>query len=100
MIKSIGSASAVLVTTLSLGAFAEGESVNCDTAQDDIAKLQAEKKSTLEQMEKGVTSIAPAGFVLNTLAGTEGESQEIASGEYNKRIDAHIALIKSTCGID
>jgi hypothetical protein len=51
-------------------------------------------------MEKGVTSIAPAGFVLNTLAGTEGEDREIATGEYNKRIDAHIALIKSTCGID
>jgi hypothetical protein len=45
-------------------------------------------------------SFAPAGFVLNTLAGTEGEDREIATGEYNKRIDAHIALIKSTCGID
>jgi len=51
-------------------------------------------------MEKGVTSIALAGFVLNTLAGTEGESQDIAPGEYSKRIDAHIALIKSTCAIE
>ncbi len=64
-----------------------------------MAKLQAEKSSTLDQMAKGVTSIAPAGFVLNTLAGPEGEDQDIATGEYNKRIDAHIALIKSTCGI-
>ena len=47
-----------------------------------------------------MTSIVPAGFVLNTLAGTEGESQEIVTGEYNERIDAHIALIKSTCGIE
>ncbi len=94
------SASALLLATLSFGALAEDASVDCDSAQADIAKLQAEKSSTLEQMEKGVTSIAPAGFVLNTMAGTEGENQEIATGEYNKRIDAHIALIKSTCGID
>ena len=46
-----------------------------------------------------MTSITPAGFVLNTLTGKEGENTEIATGEYNKRIEAHIALIKSTCGI-
>ena len=100
MRNSIFAASAMLLATLSFGALAEDAAVNCDTAQADIAKLEAEKKSTVEQMEKGVTSIMPAGFVLNTLAGTEGKNADIATGDYNKRIDAHIALIKSTCGIE
>lgn len=100
MNQSIIAASAMLLATLSFGALAEDASVNCDSAKEDIAKLQAEKKSTAEQMEKGVTSIMPSTFVLNTLAGTEAKNQEIATGEYNKRIDAHIALIKSTCGTE
>jgi hypothetical protein len=61
--------------------------------------LEAEKKSTLVQMEKGVASVAPAGIMLGVLAGTREENKEIATGEYNERIDAHIELIKSSCGI-
>jgi hypothetical protein len=99
MKKSIVAASAMLLATLSVGALAEDAKVNCDTAQQDIATLEAEKKSSLEQVEKGVTSIMPSTAVLHMMTGTEKESQEIASGEYNKRIDDHIALIKSTCGI-
>ena len=97
---SVFAASAMLLATLSIGTVAEDSSVNCDMAAQDIAALEAEKKSTLEQMKKGVTSIAPTGFVLNTMAGTEKKNQEIATGEYNQRIDDHIALINSTCGID
>jgi len=92
------SASAMLLATLSFGTLAEDVSVNCDTAQKDIAALEAEKKSTAEQMEKGVATVAPAGIVLGTLAGSRDENKEIATGEYNEQIDAHIALIKSTCG--
>jgi hypothetical protein len=99
MKKSIVAASAMLLATLSFGALAEDAKVNCDTAQQDIAALEGEKNSSLEQMEKGVTSIMPSTAVLHMMTGTEKESQAIASGEYNKRIDDHIALIKSACGI-
>jgi hypothetical protein len=99
MTKSILSRSALLLTILSFGALAEDTSVNCDTAKEDIAKLEAEKKSSLEQMEKGVTSIMPSTAVLHLMTGKQEESKEIASGEYNERIDTHIELIKSTCGI-
>jgi len=94
------SAASILLATLSFSALAEDPAVNCDTAQDGIAKLQAEKKSSLEQMEKGVTSVMPSTAVLHMVMGTQEESKEIASGEYNQRIDAHIALIKSTCGVE
>jgi hypothetical protein len=74
--------------------------VNCDTATQDIAHLESEKKSSLEQAEKGVTSIMPSTAALHLITGTQQESKEIASGEYNEKIDAHIALIKSTCGME
>lgn len=51
-------------------------------------------------MEKGVTSVMPSTAVLHLMTGTQQESKEIASGEYNERIDAHIERIKSTCGIE
>lgn len=90
----------LLLATLSAGSLGQEASVNCDTANEDIAKLEAEKKSSLEQMEKGVTSVMPSTAVLHLMTGTQQESKEIASGEYNERIDAHIERIKSTCGIE
>ena len=94
------SAAALLLATLSFGALAADAQVNCGTAKEDITKLEAEKKSSLEQMEKGVTSIMPSTAALHLMTGKQEESKEIASGEYNEKIDAHIALIKSTCGIE
>jgi len=37
------SAASILIATLSFGALATDPAVNCDSAQEDIAKLQAEK---------------------------------------------------------
>ena len=39
-------------------ALAEDAPVNCDTAKEDIAKLEAEKKSSLEQMDKTYQAIS------------------------------------------
>lgn len=100
MMNSMLFPSALILALLSFGALAVDPSVNCDTAKEDIAKLEAEKKSSIEQAEKGVTSIMPSTAVLHMMTGTQEESKEIASGEYNQRIDAHIKLIKSTCGIE
>ena len=74
---------ALLLVTLSTASLGQEASVNCDTAKEDIAKLESEKKSSLEQAEKGVTSIMPSTAVLHILTGTQQESKEIASGEYN-----------------
>ncbi len=72
----------------------------CHNAHQDLVYLEHEKKSTLERMAKGVTAIMPTGLVMHTLTGTEEDTVEIATGEYNKRIDMRIAEIKDTCGID
>ena len=73
--------------------------VNCATAEGDIRMLESEKAHVGKEMLAGVSSFSPAGFVLGIATGTEGEKLEVAGGEYNKKIDAKIAEIKSTCGL-
>ncbi len=73
--------------------------IDCANAPQQLAHLEHEKKSTIERIGKGVTSIMPVGLVLNLLKGTEKEHLEMATGEYNDRIDAHIAEIKKACDI-
>ena len=73
--------------------------VNCATAEGDIRILEGEKAHVAEQVASGVTAIAPAGFALGVVTGTEGDKLEVASGDYNDQIDKKIAEIKSTCGL-
>ncbi len=72
---------------------------NCATAHEDIAHLEHEKKSTVERMAKGVSAIMPLGFVLHSVTGTEKDTVEMATGDYNRRIDMRIAEIKDACRI-
>ena len=76
------------------------ETVNCATADGDIRVLQGEKAHVAEQIALGVTAIYPAGLVIGLLTGTEGTKFRVATGEYNKMIDAKIAEIKTNCGLN
>ncbi len=76
------------------------EAVNCTTADGDIRVLQGEKSHVAEQIALGVTAIYPAGLVLGLLTGTEGIKFRVATGEYNKMIDAKIAEIQTSCGLE
>jgi hypothetical protein len=73
--------------------------INCATAQGDLRSLQHEKANVAEQIAMGVTMIYPAGLVIGLVTRTEGTKYQVATGEYNKMIDARIAEIKSTCGV-
>lgn len=73
--------------------------ISCTNAQADIVHLEHEKKSTVERITKGVTAILPIGLVLNLAKGTEDDAVQMATGEYNDRIDVRIAEIKDTCGL-
>jgi hypothetical protein len=73
--------------------------INCATAQGDIRILQQEKANVVERIAEGATSIYPAGLVIGVVAGTETTKLQVAIGEYNQKIDARIAEIKQTCGI-
>jgi hypothetical protein len=73
--------------------------INCATAQGDLRTLQSEKANVAERIAEGVTSIYPASLVVGVAAGTEGTKLQVATGDYNKMIDARMAEIKQTCGI-
>ena len=73
--------------------------VNCATAEGDIRVLESEKANVAQQVAMGVTAIVPASLVVGILTLTEGEKIKVATGEYNKALEAKIAEIKSTCGL-
>ena len=73
--------------------------VNCATAEADLGVLKKEKANAGEQAAAGVTSIMPIGLVSGIVTGTAKDKFKVATGEYNKQIDAKIAEIKKTCGL-
>jgi len=73
--------------------------IDCSTAQADIATLNSEKARTSQEIEAGASSIIPIGAVAHLFGGSEKQSFEIGTGEYNKKLDAKIAQIKEQCNI-
>jgi PBP1b-binding outer membrane lipoprotein LpoB len=73
--------------------------VDCSTAAADIKTLNAEKARTSQEIEDGVGSIIPVGAVAHLFGGSEQESLEIGTGEYNKKLDVKIAEIKQQCNL-
>jgi len=73
--------------------------INCSTAQGDLRSLQHEKANLAQEVAAGVTMIYPVGLVVGVVTRTEGTKYQVATGEYNKMIDARMAEIKSTCGV-
>jgi hypothetical protein len=78
---------------------AEKMPVNCATAEGDIRMLQSEKANVAQQAAMGVTAVAPIGLVAGLLTRTEGAKVKVATGDYNKALDAKISEIKTTCSI-
>ena len=79
---------------------AEQMSVNCATADGDLRLLRSEKAHVLEQLAMGATAIYPAGAVVGIVTGTEGTKLQVATGEYNQKLDAKIAEIQRVCGVE
>lgn len=102
MNKRVLAVCAAVLTVVCLAPLAQtGDApIDCATANEDINRLRYEKKSTLERMAKGVTSIMPIGLVLHTVMGTERKDLSMATGEYNKKIDERILEIVHACGVD
>lgn len=73
--------------------------VDCTTAEGDIRVLKSEKAHTGEQIGMGVASIVPASAVIAILSGTWTTQAKIATGEYDKMIDARIKKIQETCNV-
>jgi hypothetical protein len=74
--------------------------LNCRTASGDIRVLQSEKAHVAQRLVEGASAIYPASAVMGVATGTEGTKLNVATGQYNEAIDARIAEIKRTCGLD
>lgn len=73
--------------------------VNCQTAKRDIAALEKEKASVARQVTAGVQSVVPASAIMGLLGGDTRNRAKVATGAYNREIDAKIAEIKKACGL-
>jgi len=73
--------------------------VNCATAEGDIRMLQSELATNQQRTAAGVTAVVPISAVVSIVSGTEGTKAQIASGEYNKILQAKITEIKNVCGV-
>jgi hypothetical protein len=73
--------------------------IDCATAMADIKTLTSEKARTSQEIEDGASSIIPIGAVAHMFGGSEKDSLEIGTGEYNKKLDAKIAEIKQQCNL-
>lgn len=76
------------------------KAVDCSTAQADIKALNSEKARTSQEIEDGASSIIPIGAVAHMFGGSEKESLEIGTGEYNKKLDVKIADIQQQCELN
>ena len=72
--------------------------VNCETAEQDIAELEGYKASIAKRVGSGVRSVLPIAVVVGILRGDMRDRMKVASGGYNKEIDAKIAEIQQKCG--
>lgn len=73
--------------------------VNCSTARNDIATLEQEKASVAKQIVSGARSVIPFSAAAGIVMGDQRDRVEVATGEYNDKIDAKIAEIRRKCGI-
>ena len=75
----------------------ESAHYTCATADGELRVLESEKETTVQRVGAGVATVIPIGLVVGLVTATEGTKYRIATGQYNKMIDAKIAEIKTTC---
>jgi hypothetical protein len=71
------------------------EPVDCATAQEHVARLEAEKVSVAEQAAAGVRSVVPIALVKED----PDPRERVAIGDYNRQLDARLLEIQRACGL-
>ena len=87
----------ILLGIGSMNTFAEGQSSpDCSTAEDDISKLEQQKKST----GGGLLSYTPIGLAVNAAKDSDEKEKKKQQAEaHNKKINEQIEAIKQACKI-
>lgn len=71
--------------------------IDCRTAYEDIAALEEEKASLLKRARCGAQVARPYGAAASVLRGELRDKVQVATGKYNRKIDAKINKIKNQC---
>lgn len=75
------------------------KTVDCTTAEQDIATLEEERASVGERILAGARMVLPAAAVAGVLRRDIGNRAEVATGAYNEELEAKITEIRQTCGL-
>jgi hypothetical protein len=73
--------------------------VNCETAQADIAALEAAMPSRRERAGAALRTVTPVGAVAGAATGSYGEGAAVLTGRTEDELAARVAEIQATCGI-
>lgn len=95
----VGISPALAENAPALAGQAKDAAADCSTAEDDIAKLNAEKMPTSDKAVDGILGVTPIGLVTNVVTGGDKmeEGQKTEAEEHNKKIDARIEEIRKVC---
>ena len=89
---------AILLGISSVNAWAEGQpSPDCSTAEDDISKLEQQKKSE----GRGLLSYTPIGLAVNAAKDSEEKDKKKQEAKaHNSKINDQIEAIKKSCNLE
>lgn len=71
--------------------------INCASAAQDIAALEQEKASPLKRARCAAQVSRPYSAASSALKGDLRNKVQVASGKYNRKINAKINQIKNQC---
>lgn len=74
------------------------EPVDCTTAQQDIAALEAAMPSRGERARSVVQTFTPVGVVAGTITGSYRDRAAVLTGRTTGELTARIREIRDTCG--
>lgn len=75
------------------------EPVNCETAEADIAALEAAMPSRGERAKSVVQTVTPIGAVTGVVTGSYKDRASVLTGRTEGELNARIEEIQAKCGL-
>lgn len=75
------------------------EPVNCETAEADIAALEAAMPSSGERAKSVIQTVTPVGAVVSVVSGSYQDRAAVLTGRTKGELTARIEEIEAVCGL-
>ncbi|HAH10728.1 MAG TPA: hypothetical protein DCL54_03515 [Alphaproteobacteria bacterium] len=73
--------------------------VNCETAAEDIAALEAAMPTGGERLKSAVQTFSPVGRVVGVVRGTREDTKDVLTGRTKEELTARVKEIRVACGL-